>query len=79
MMNYDHAGWAWMGLMPLLWIALIALIVWAVVKLTQGPGKAPRGTESAGEILDRRYAHGEIDSDTYRQMREHLSGRKAGS
>ena len=75
--------WGWEGMagggwifMTLFWIALIVLIVWAVAALF------PRGRERDGgpaetpqEILDRRYARGEIDAETYRSMREDLSGR----
>jgi putative membrane protein len=34
MMYGGWGGWGWMTLMPLLWIALIGVIVWAVVRLT---------------------------------------------
>ncbi|MEV7688359.1 SHOCT domain-containing protein [Streptomyces bungoensis] len=96
MMYWNGGGWAWMALMPLVWIALIALAVWAVIRLTHGPsgGSSDRGErgrgrdgwehweapgreqghrESPEEILDRRYASGEIDSDTYTQARERLA------
>jgi putative membrane protein len=75
-----------MFLMPLLWIALIAVIVWAVVRLVQRPGDAgyagqrPHDTGYAGqpretpqEILDRRFALGEIDADAYTAARDHLA------
>jgi putative membrane protein len=70
-------GWGWMVLMPLAWIILFGLIVWAVLRLTpRGPGR-DAGTarrESAREVLDRRYAAGEIDGDDYRSMRGDLDG-----
>ncbi|REF37618.1 SHOCT domain-containing protein [Thermasporomyces composti] len=70
-------GWF---LVPLFWIALIALIAWLVVKFV-GPGglkDAKRGDrgESAEEILNRRYASGEIDTATYEEMKERLVGRR---
>jgi putative membrane protein len=71
-------GWGWMMLMPLLWIALLAVIVWAVVRLVQRPADRavqPR-RETPQEILDRRYACGEIDADTYTQARARLAGRE---
>jgi putative membrane protein len=34
---YWNGGWAWMAFMPLLWIALIGVVVWAVVRLTRHP------------------------------------------
>jgi putative membrane protein len=69
MNNGMDAGW-WV-LMSILWIALIALIVWAVVRLFPGRENAPRA-EDARSLLDRRLASGEIDAGTYDQLRERL-------
>jgi putative membrane protein len=83
-MMYGYGpGWAWMMLMPLVWIALIGLVVWAVVRLAQRPGDSgytqqPR-RETPQEILDRRFALGEIDVDTYTEARAHLAGRNPTS
>lgn len=81
MMYGNGFGWGWMMLMPLLWIALIGVIVWAVVSLAQRPTDrtADRRRETPREILDRRFASGEIDADAYTQARTHLTGRDAGS
>jgi putative membrane protein len=69
-------GWIWMLLMPLLAIALIVLVVWAV-RLGGRPGEGERGRrgqQTPREILDRRFASGEIDADTYAQARDKLAG-----
>lgn len=82
MMHGYGPGWAWMMLMPLVWLAFIALIVWAVIRLVRRPGDGERGgqgRETPQEILDRRFARGEIDADEYRQARAHLAGREPGS
>lgn len=80
---YWNGGWAWMTLMPLLWIALIGIVAWAVVRLTQhsagrhdapDPWKTPR--ETPEEILDRRFASGDIDADTYSEARKHLAAHR---
>ncbi|MGW2741732.1 SHOCT domain-containing protein [Streptomyces sp. NPDC001450] len=92
MMYWDGGwggGWAWMAFMPLLWIALIGLAVWAVIRLTHSPsGGHPDGSrgregwasrehrETPEEILDRRYAAGEIDADAYTEARERLAAHK---
>ena len=59
------AGWL---LMALFWIAVIALVVFAVVRLFPAraeAGPAPRErVEDPREILKRRLANGEIDVDT---------------
>jgi putative membrane protein len=65
------AGWIFMALF---WIVIIGLAVWAVVALL--PGNRAGGTartESPREILDRRFARGEIDVDQYRLARTELS------
>lgn len=73
-MMYGGYGWGWMMLMPLVWVALIAAIVWAVVQLAHTPGKSSTEDrrESARDILDRRLASGEIDAEAYRRVREEL-------
>ncbi|PIB03953.1 hypothetical protein B1C81_34865 [Streptomyces sp. HG99] len=80
MMYWDGVGWAWMALLPLLWIVLIGLVVWAAVRLAQRPaghhGGADRGktlVETPEDILDRRFATGEIDTDTYSEARKRLA------
>jgi putative membrane protein len=85
-MMYWNGGWAWMAFMPLLWIALIGLVVWAVMRLTQQHSagrhdatdsrKTPR--ETPEEILDRRLASGEIDVDTYTEARKRLAAHRPG-
>jgi putative membrane protein len=73
MMNGYHNGMdaGWWVLMSVLWIALIALIVWALVRLF--PGRASFAqSEDAVSLLDRRLASGEIDARTYDELRERL-------
>ncbi|MGW7529225.1 SHOCT domain-containing protein [Streptomyces sp. NPDC054783] len=84
-MMYWNGGWAWMAFMPLLWIVLIALAVWAGIRLTQHPAtrdgsphRAPEPRETPEEILDRRFATGEIDADTYTEARQRLAAHKPG-
>jgi putative membrane protein len=81
-MMYGYgSGWIWMILMPLMWIALTAVIIWAAVRLVQRPAdgeRHPRVRETPQEILDRRYASGEIDADEYTRARDHLAGGERG-
>ncbi|GGR74214.1 hypothetical protein GCM10010169_17590 [Micromonospora fulviviridis] len=76
-MMYGYgSGWIWMILMPVVWVALIAVIVWAVARAIQRPGDNGRQVrETPQEILDRRFALGEIDAVEYRRARAHLAGR----
>ena len=66
-------SWLFMGAF---WLALLALIVWLVVRLLPSaqrpaPGLNPQSPE---EILDERFARGEIDADEYRARQEVLRG-----
>lgn len=92
MLYWDGGGgWVWMAFMPLLWIVLIGLAVWAVVRLTRDrtgsrhANERPRETdanepprETPEEILDRRFASGEMDADAYTQARERLAVHRPG-
>jgi putative membrane protein len=69
------AGWIFMGLF---WIVLIGVVVWAAVSLLPGSRGTRRGPETPQEILDRRFALGELDVEQYRRACEELAaGRSA--
>ncbi len=69
-------GWSGLGMLmmmlnSLLWIALIALLLWAMIFWVNK--KHPHMTTPSDlEILRQRYARGEIDTVTFEQMRERL-------
>lgn len=69
-------AWLFMGGF---WLVLLALIVWLVVRLLpssnrSGSGQPPGGQgDSPEEILDRRFARGEIDEQTYTAQRAALA------
>jgi putative membrane protein len=62
--DWDH-WWVVAPLMWALWIAVIATVVWLVLRRTRGGGRS--GFERAREILAERYARGEIGGDEYRE------------
>lgn len=80
---FDGYGLIWALLNFLFWAAIIGLAVWAVLRLTRS-GPPPRypvapppqahHRESPREILDRRFASGEIDAATYEDMRARIEG-----
>jgi putative membrane protein len=66
-------GWFFMGLF---WLVLLGVIIWAVVRLlpARQDGSARSNTaETPEEILDRRFARGEIDVETYQMQRQALA------
>ncbi len=80
-------GFSWGGMLLMLlsmvlWIALLVVVVWAIIRWLDrrtspsGPTHAITPPASSGpsalEILGQRYARGEIDTATYEQMRERL-------
>jgi putative membrane protein len=74
MMNGWMYGWMWIW--PLLVLAGLLLLIYAVVRLAQGSPPVPGGTQrgsSAQRILDERFARGEIEEDDYRRRRAELS------
>ena len=77
--GYHHAHhWMGMGLiMPLLWLVFLAAVVFVVLRMMRtgafhAPHPAGRAPESPEEILDRRFASGEIDADAHAAARQHL-------
>lgn len=68
-------GWIFMGLF---WVVVLGLAVWAVAALlpVSRPG-GPGRREGPEEILDRRFALGEIDAEQYRRAREELAATRA--
>jgi len=70
----NGGGWLMMGIGMLIWVAVIALVVWLVIRAVgQRPG--PGGSESAEDLLRHRYASGEIDAEEYQSRLETLRRR----
>jgi putative membrane protein len=73
-----HHGWGggpWF-LIPLFWIAVVVLIIWL---FRRGPWRRygrpyHQRQQSAAEVLEHRFARGEIDDDEYRRRRSTLGG-----
>lgn len=74
MMNGYGMGGGWFG-MGLWWVLLVALVVVLGVWLFRSMGNSPSAPrESAPDILDKRYARGEIGRDEYEQKKRDLAG-----
>ena len=53
-------------------VAVVAIAVWAVIYFTGSSRSGTRGDSQARQILDQRYARGEIGDDDYKRMRREL-------
>ena len=68
-------GYGTMFLMPILWIVVIGLIIWAVAAAVRRPGDSEstaKSADSALEILKRRYARGEINKEEYETKKKDI-------
>jgi putative membrane protein len=80
MMDWGNgAGWLWwMVPMTLLMVAVIGTIVWALLTAVRGSGPTSKANPpSAAEILDERFARGEIDASEYRERMDALKANRA--
>ena len=89
MWGYGY-GFNWWGMVlmmlgSLLWIALLFVIVWALIRWLNHRTHSPiwptttmhDNGPTAMEILRQRYARGEIDATTFEQMRERIESSSA--
>jgi putative membrane protein len=84
-------GFAWPGMVlmmlsGLLWLAVIGVAIWALVRwasrdatMRGQPGATPGREPSAMETLRQRYARGEIDTATFEDMRARLEATREGT
>lgn len=71
--DWSWAGWA---VMTLTMLGFWALVIWGVTTLIRGTGGSAGHARNAEDILDERFARGEIDEDEFLQRRELLRGRR---
>lgn len=68
MWGYGGIGFLWMALF---WVGVILLVAWAVRRPDDG---RERSHGRALEILEERYARGELDADEFTARRRQLTG-----
>lgn len=70
--EWGHAGsmWWWGPLIPVLWIAFMATVIWFVARTLRPRERS--GFDRAREILAERYARGELTGDEYRERLDQL-------
>jgi putative membrane protein len=77
----DWMGWGWGGMWlgPLFMLIPLALLIAAIVLLVRwmgsGSGNGGGRVRTARDILDERYASGEIDREEYQRRRDDIRGR----
>lgn len=79
--GWGWPGFLWMGLGGLFWLVVLGLLVWTAVRLLSSrttTNQPPVHGPSPLEILEQRYARGEIDAVTFEQMRERLLAGQPG-
>lgn len=70
---WHHMGWGGTWFMWIFWIALLVLVLVAIRWLISDGASVRGGSrEDAESILQRRYASGELDEETFRRMRDEL-------
>lgn len=77
MYGYGPGMGMWGGgiLMLLFWLVVLGMLVAAGVVLMRGFSRTPRRpVRGALDILEERYARGEIGTSEYRERREELEG-----
>lgn len=68
MWSYGGLGFLWMALF---WVGVIVLVVWAVRRSQESTFRPQR---TALDILEERFARGEIDADEFDTRRRQLVG-----
>ena len=74
MMTNDGHFFFWGGgFMWIFWILVLAGIIFFILNMSRGNnGRTPGDNDSPLEILKKRYARGEIDTEEYEQRRREL-------
>ena len=77
--NGGWGGTPWMMIFPLFFLVLMVVFMVFMMRGGMGGGpmcggsqKTPGSGETSREVLDRRYARGEITREEYQQMRKDL-------
>jgi len=75
--NYDgdgHMGGGWWWVMGVGWLIFLAAVVAIAIALTRRHRGSNGSHRSAHEMLDERFARGEVDADEYQTRRDLLRG-----
>ena len=76
--NGGYGGFWGMWFMPIIMVAVWGLIVWGIIVFVRGTsrggccGSSEQASDSAIEILKRRYARGEIGKEEFEERKKNL-------
>jgi uncharacterized membrane protein len=77
MMHWMYGSTAWAVGLAIAWFVFVGIVAAVAFRLTRIATRRAGHRESARDILDKRYAHGEIDRREYETRRDVL--RHSGS
>jgi putative membrane protein len=66
-------GFGGMGLMSIVLIVILGLIIWGVVAAVRHPAESSSSPDSGMNVLQRRYARGEINRKEYEEKKKDLA------
>ena len=74
MMGYGLGGPWMMALSVVFWVFVVAAVVWLVLVVSRGQGTSTGRSRSSLDVLEERYARGEIDAEEFRTRRGLIEG-----
>jgi putative membrane protein len=74
----DSGGWVWWWMVPMMMfmIVVIGAAMWAFVVIARSNATPGRPTRSAEDILNERFARGDIDAAEYHDRIDALHGQR---
>jgi len=77
MMDWADSGWSWWWMLPMmtLMVMLVVAVIWTLVTLTRPSNtSSPPSGRTSEDLLNERFARGEIDVAEYRERSDALHG-----
>lgn len=71
--NGSGNNWFFMGGMMIFWIAVVAVGIWLVLRVTDRDRKETKSIDTPKAILDRRLASGEISAEQHAEARKQIA------
>lgn len=69
---HDGWMWGWHWIWWVFWIALSVAAIYAIVRFIGDRDRSPEEHETALDVLEKRYARGEISTEEYEERKQHL-------